>query len=50
MMKATQARDHVFVLACFALVAHISPVEPDRRLYELFSSPTTAFLGNIIDC
>ena len=49
MMKATQASDHVFVLACAALVAHIKVVEQGRREYELFSSPTTIFLGNIID-
>ncbi len=49
MMEATQASDHVFVLACVALVAHINPNEIDRRSYELFSSPTTIFLGNIID-
>ena len=49
MMNATQASDHVFVLACAALVAHINVVEHGRREYELFSSPTTIFLGNIID-
>ena len=49
MMKATQASDHVFVLACAALVAHISFIKLGRREYELFSSPTTIFLGNIID-
>ena len=49
MMNATQASDHVFVLACAALVAHINVVEQGRREYELFSSPTTIFLGNIID-
>ena len=49
MMKATQASDHVFVLACAALVAHISLIELGRREYELFSSPATIFLGNIID-
>ena len=49
MMKATQASDHVFVLACAALVAHISLIETGGREYELFSSPATIFLGNIID-
>ena len=49
MMNTTQASDHVFVLACAALVAHINVVEHGRREYELFSSPTTIFLGNIID-
>jgi hypothetical protein len=49
MMNTTQASDHVFVLACAALVAHIKVVEQGRRDYELFSSPTTIFLGNIID-
>ena len=49
MMNATQASDHVFVLACAALVAHINVIEEGRREYELFSSPTTIFLGNIID-
>ena len=49
MIKATQASDNVFLLACFALVAHINPIELDRISYELFSSPTTIFLGNIID-
>ena len=49
MMKATQASDHVFVLACAALVAHISLKETGGREYELFSSAATIFLGNIID-
>ena len=49
MMNTTQASDHVFVLACAALVAHIKVVDQDRRGYELFSSPTIIFLGNIID-
>ena len=49
MMKATQASDHVFVLACAALVAHISYIKRSGREYELFSSPTAIFLGNIID-
>ena len=48
MMKATQASDHVFLLACDALVAHINSTEINRRSYGLYSSPTTIFLGNII--
>ena len=35
MMNATQTSDHVFVLACAALVAHINVVEHGRREYEL---------------
>ena len=48
MMNATQASDHVFVLACAALVAHINVVEHGRREYELFSSPTTIFWGILL--
>ena len=48
MMNATQASDHVFVLASAALVAHINVVEHGRREYELFSSPTTIFLGILL--
>lgn len=49
MTNTTQASDHVFLLACAALVAHITVEEQGRREYELFNSPTTIFLGNIID-
>ena len=45
-MNATQASDRF--LLCAALVAHINIVEHGRREYELFSSPTTIFLGILL--
>ena len=48
MIKPVQASDHVFILACHSLVAHINRTEPIWRDYELFSSPTNDFLGSFI--